>query len=116
MFQRVLYPPMLTLLSVLTVSHLAVAQKITGITPSTVVAGSGGLVVSVSGSGFTSGSVVRAVKTSGTETFPTYFVNTNLVLAGIYSGDTANPGKLPLSVVNYATQSASNVVMLTVSG
>ncbi len=116
MFQRARYLLTLSLLSVLTVFNPAIAQKITSITPSTVAAGSGGLVVSIAGSGFTSGSVVRAVKTSGTENLPTYFVNTNLLLAGVYAGDTANPGNLPISVANYETQSASNAVTLTVTG
>ena len=105
----------LTIAALVLAQH-ASAQTISGITPSSVNAGSGGLVVAISGKGFNSGSLVRLNRSSGLQTLQTYFVNTNLILAGVNSNDVMNPGILPINVANYATQSTSNTVDLNVVG
>src|SRR5271154_2305782 len=116
-----MFPPMRTfavvcVFIVLSFGDHAVAQTITSITPSSVEANSGGFVLTISGSDFDSASIVQLHTSSGIQMLQTYFVNSGLLMAGVYSDDVVNPGTLQVDVADYATQSSSNAVNLTVSG
>ena len=105
------YPPrthlLVCLLAGLSCTSLAIGQTITGLSPSSVQAGSGGFVLTVGGSNFNSESKVELVTSSGVQTLQTYFINANLLMAGVYSGDVLNPGTVQVEVANYSTQSNS---------
>src|SRR5277367_3887286 len=93
----------------------AVGQTISALTPSSVSAGSGGFVLTVTGSGFNSSSIVRLHTTNGVLTLQTYFVNSNLLMARVYALNVENPGSLQVDVANYSTQSSSSLATLTVT-
>lgn len=116
MFRRLLPVLLVVALCETTATNRAVAQIISGITPSSANAGSGGFVIAVSGSGFTSGSLVRLNRANGLQSLQTYFVNANLLLAGVSADDVASPGDLQINVANYAQHSTSNQVSLVVVG
>lgn len=100
----------------LLLSNLAYSQTISSIVPSSVAAGSAGFVLSVSGSNFNSASIVQLSTPNGLQTLTTYFVNSNLLMAGVYANDIASPASLHVDVANEATQSSSNSVTLAVTG
>jgi hypothetical protein len=115
-----LHPPRVVFLACLflgvSVSGSATGQTITGLMPSSVQAGSGGFVLTVAGSGFTSSSVVRLYTPFGVEPLQTYFINTGLLMAGVYADDVASSGTIQVDVANYATESESSPVNFVVLG
>ncbi|MBT9329588.1 hypothetical protein [Paracidobacterium acidisoli] len=114
------HPPRIVLLACLFASLLfsgiAAGQTITGLMPSSVQAGSGGFVLTIAGSGFNSGSVVRLHTANGIQPLQTYFINTGMLMAGVYADDVAQSGSVEVDVADYAAETASQPLVLTVSG
>src|SRR5580698_5981685 len=103
-------------LSGLLFASCAIAQTISSLTPSSVASGSGGFVLSVFGSGFTSDSIVQLQTPNGVQALQTYFVNSGLLMAGVDTFDVEKSGSLQVDVANYSSKSSSNIVKLTVTG
>jgi mono/diheme cytochrome c family protein len=82
--------------SALTVQVLNPAPQITSITPDSVLVGSGAFTLSVTGSGFVAGSVVRV----GGSPRTTSFVNSTQLAAELLAGDVASGGTPAVTVSN----------------
>ena len=100
----------------LSTTNLALSQRITTITPSSVAVGGKGFIVTVAGSNFDSSAKVRLHTVSGVVDLPTYFINTGLLMAGVTAAQIGKAATLPLDVLNTDTAKAAVPVSLYVVG
>ena len=94
-----------------TITPSSPAPTVTTLSPSSVVAGSGPLTLALTGTGFTSASVVSL----GRQALTTTFVDATHVTAAVPAQATAYPEQFPATVSNGASSGPSNAVTFTVT-